>query len=68
MTCGLAYHGESGALNESISDVDKKPGKALRSLKAPGFPYDSTWMGGKDLSRRIIGITVIRAVMVVGCM
>jgi len=75
MTCGLAYHGEPGALNESISDVfgtmvkqwhrkqtvheadwligdelitDKKVGKALRSLKAPGTAYDSVIMGGKD--------------------
>ena len=75
MTCGLAYHGESGALNESISDVfgsmvkqwhfkqtvheadwligdgliaDKRFGKALRSLKAPGTAYNNMWMGGKD--------------------
>jgi len=75
MTCGLAYHGEPGALNESISDVfgsmvkqwhrkqtvheadwligdelikDKKFGKALRSLKAPGTAYDNIFMGGKD--------------------
>jgi Zn-dependent metalloprotease len=75
MTCNLTYHGESGALNESISDVfgsmvkqwhlkqtvdeadwligdgliaDKKFGRALRSLKAPGTAYDNMWMGGKD--------------------
>ncbi len=69
------YHGESGTLNESVSDVfgsivkqwhrkqtvdqadrlsgdeliaDKKLGKALRSLKAPGTAYDNTLMGGQD--------------------
>ena len=75
MTCNLVYHGEPGALNESISDVfgsmikqyhlkqdvhaadwligdtimaNKRVGKALRSMKAPGTAYDSEEMGGKD--------------------
>ncbi len=71
----LTYSGQSGALNESISDVfgslvkqwvhkqraedadwligdallvDRKFGRALRSMKAPGTAYDSMFMGGKD--------------------
>ncbi len=69
---GLVYQGQSGALNESISDVfgslvkqwvnkdtaskadwligegifiNDAPGKALRSLKAPGTAYDDPDLG-----------------------
>ncbi|KAF9524316.1 hypothetical protein CPB83DRAFT_897952 [Crepidotus variabilis] len=60
-TAKLLYQGETGALNESISDVFggglvdrrrgvhvKGEGEALRSMKAPGTAYDDPVLG-KDL-------------------